>query len=298
MKKYLLPALLVVLYFTSCKSTSEVVNLKLQMPVGNTYEYNMVMDMNMDQEIMGQKMEMQNKITYGYIYEVLKDSANWKVIRSTIGRMRMDMKAMGNSMAIDTDSPADSAGPLGQLYQMFSNMKGKQFTFTINDKGEVGEIYGLKELRDAVMKDMPNNEQMQKQMEESFDEEGFRQNIEQSFNIFPSKDVAVGESWNKTMNIKTQGMMMKTENTYKLESVKEGKAIITVKQKLSSDKGTVNGVAFTMNGTGDGTYSYEQSTGMVLGGDVKMKMDMEMTSQGQKVPMKMIMDISVKGKKR
>lgn len=298
MKKLLIPFLMLMVYLPSCKTASEAVSLKLQMPAGNTYEYTMVMDMDMNQEVMGQKVEMENKMTFGYIYEVLKDSANWKVIRATLGRMRMDIKTMGTSVTIDTDNPADSSGPMGQAFQVFGRMKDKQYIFTINDKGEVGSISGLKEIRDAMLEGFPSDEKLEKQVEGIIDEESFRQNIEQSFKIFPDKDVAVGESWTKTMSIKNQGMTMKTENTYTLESVKDGKAIISVKQKLSSDQGTTNGMPFTMNGTGDGTYSYEQSTGIVMAGDVKMNMNMEMEMQGQKIPMKVNMDMSVKGKKR
>jgi hypothetical protein len=298
MKKLFIPALLVMAYFSSCKSSSEIVSLKLQMPAGNTYDYTMVMDMNMNQEMMGQQMEMETKLTYGYVFEVLKDSADWKTIRSTIGRMRMDMKAMGMNMSLDTDNPSDSSGMLGSAYKLFAGMKGKQFSFTINDKGEVGQITGLKEIRDAMLAEMPNEPGMEKQMEGTLDEESFRQNLEQSFNIFPAKDVAVGESWTKTSNLKAQGMNIKSENTYTLESVKDGRAFIKVKQKLSSGKTEVKDAEMTMDGTGDGTYTYEQATGMVLGGDLKWKMNMEVSAQGKKVPVKMDMDISIKGKKR
>jgi hypothetical protein len=300
MKKLLLPALLVMIYFSSCKSTSEIVSLKLQMPVGNTYEYTFVMDMNMDQNVMGQQMKISNKMTMGYVFEVLKDSAGWKTMRSTIGRIRMDMDMMGRTMTIDSNEPVSDTIPgSAQMYNAFAGMKGKQFTFTINDKGQVGEVKGLKEMRESIVKDMPDGDKVDQQLESSFNEESFKQNLEQSFNIFPDKDVAVGDSWKKTMNMKSQGMNIKSENTYTLESIKDGKAHIKVKTGLSTDKTTAeNGMEITMKGTGDGVYTFEQSTGMVMDGDVKMKMDMEMSMNGQKMPMKMDMNIKLDGKKR
>jgi hypothetical protein len=300
MKKLLLPALLVMIYFSSCKSTSEIVSLKLQMPVGNTYEYTFVMDMNMDQNVMGQQMKISNKMTMGYVFEVLKDSAGWKTMRSTIGRIRMDMDMMGRTMTIDSNEPVSDTIPgSAQMYNAFAGMKGKQFTFTINDKGQVGEVKGLKEMRESIVKGIPDGDKVDQQLESSFNEESFKQNLEQSFNIFPDKDVAVGDSWKKTMNMKSQGMNIKSENTYTLESIKDGKAHIKVKTGLSTDKTTAeNGMEITMKGTGNGVYTFEQSTGMVMDGDVKMKMDMEMSMNGQKMPMKMDMNIKLDGKKR
>lgn len=300
MRKLLIPALMVMISVASCKSTSEIVNLKLQMPVGNTYDYTFVMDMNMDQEVMGQQMKMNNKMIFGYIFEVMNDSAGWKTMKSTFGRIRMEMNMMGNNMTVDTDeASSDSASPLAPMHAAFSAMKGQQFLFTINEKGQVGKVTGMKEMRDAILKGMPQADQLDKQLEGSFNEESFKQNIEQSFNIFPDKEVAVGDTWKKSMNMKSQGMDVKSDNTYTLESVKDGKAFIKVKTSLVSDKTTApNGMEMTMKGTGDGTYTFEQSTGMVMDGETKMKMDVEMSMQGQKMPMKMDMNLKINGKKR
>ena len=61
MKKAAIFLLASVVYLTSCKTTSEAVNLKLQMPKGSQYEYTTAMDMNMTQNFQGQEMKMTNK---------------------------------------------------------------------------------------------------------------------------------------------------------------------------------------------------------------------------------------------
>jgi len=299
MKKFFIPFLIGLVCISSCKSTSEIVSLKLQMPVGNTYDYNFVMDMGMDEQVMGQAMKMNNKLTFAYKFEVLKDSAGWKTLRSTVGRMRMDMSMMGTNLTVDTNEPlADTTSPMAPLHRAFSAIKGQQFTFTIDERGKMGSVTGLDEMRKAVMQGIPGGEKMDQQMQSTFSEQSFKENMEQSFNIFPDKDVAVGDSWKKTIGLKSQGGNTKSENTFTLESVKEGKAYIKVKTNINGSKETTaTGTEVTTKGSGDGVYVYEQATGIVLDGNIKMKMEMEMAMQGQKVPMKMDMNIKINGKK-
>jgi hypothetical protein len=54
----------------------------------------------------------------------------------------------------------------------------------------------------------------------------------------------------------------------------------------------------TLKGSNNGTYTYDMSTGMVMDGNLKMLMDMEMSAQGQKVPMKVDTDVKITGKKK
>ena len=299
MKKTTILFLAVIVYITSCKTTSEVVDLKLQMPKGSQYEYTTAVDMNMTQNVQGQEIKMKNKMTFVYLFDIISDSANWKTVTSTIQQMKMEMDAMGQNMSIDTDNMSDTSGPMGMMNKMFGGIKGKQFSFTINDKGEVGKVTGMRELVESMVPaDMPNREQALQQMSGSINEESFRQNIQQTFAVFPKQPVKIGESWTDTTTMSNQGMMTKSVNNYTLESVNDGKAVIKVTSALSSAQAQINGMDMTLNGSNNGKYTYDMSTGMVLSGDLKMIMDMEMSTQGQKMPMKIESDIKITSKKK
>lgn len=299
MKKAAIFLLASVVYLTSCKTTSEAVNLKLQMPQGSQYEYTTAMDMNMTQNFQGQEMKMTNKMTFVYLFDIISDSADWKTVTSTIQRMKMEMNAMGQNMSVDTDNAADTSGPMGMMNKMFAGMIGKKFRFTINDKGEVGTVSGMREIVEAMVPaDMPNREQALQQMSGNLNEESFKQNIQQSFAVFPKQPVKVGESWTDTTTMTNQGMMMKSANNYTLESVDNGTAVIKVSSSLSSDQSKINGMDMTLKGSTNGKYTYDMATGMVMDGNLKMLMDMEMSAQGQKVPMKIDSDIKITGKKK
>lgn len=299
MKKTSILLLVFIVCITSCKTTSEAVNLKLQMPKGSQYEYTTAADMNMTQSFQGQEMKMTNKMTFVYLFDIISDSANWKTITSTIQRMKIEMNAMGQNMVVDTDNTSDTSEAMNMMNKMFAGIKGKQFSFTINDKGEVGAVNGMREIVESMVPaDMPNREQALQQMSGSINEESFRQNIQQSFAVFPKNPVKVGESWNDTTTMTNQGMVMKSANNYTLESVENGNAVIKVNSVLSSDQSKINGMDVTVKGSNNGKYTYDMASGMVLDGNLKMLMDMEMSAQGQKVPMKIDSDIRITGKKK
>jgi len=299
MKKTTFFLLALTVFFASCKTTSEAVNLKVLMPKGTQYEYTSSMDMNMTQNFQGQEMKMSNKMTFMYLFDVIRDSANWKTVTSTIQRMKMDMNAMGQNMSFDTDNATDTSGPMGMMNRMFAGIKGKQFSFTINDKGEVGTVSGMRELVESMVPaDMPNRQQALQQMGAGLNEESFKQNIQQSFAVFPKNPVKIGDSWKDTTTMTNQGMTMKSANTYTLESVDKGNAVIKISSVLSSDQSKINGMDMSLKGSNNGKYTYDMSTGMVLDGNLKMLMDMEMSAQGQKVPMKIDTDVKITGKKK
>jgi len=149
-----------------------------------------------------------------------------------------------------------------------------------------------------VPADMPNRQQALQQMGAGLNEESFKQNIQQSFAVFPKNPVKIGDSWKDTTTMTNQGMTMKSANTYTLESVDKGNAVIKISSVLSSDQSKINGMDMSLKGSNNGKYTYDMSTGMVLDGNLKMLMDMEMSAQGQKVPMKIDTDVKITGKKK
>ena len=282
-------------YITSCKSGSETVDLKFQLGKGGKYEYATNMDMTMNQ--MG--MQAKTKMGVTYLFEVVGDSAGWKQLSSTIQRVTMDVDGMGMNMSFDSDKPsADTAGPMGVTAKMFTAMKGGKFSFTMNEKGEVGSVSGIQEMVAKMLSGNPNAEQMLASMQQTFSEENFKQNVQQSFAIYPDKPVKVGESWKKSMVMQNQGMTIKSDNTYTLESVKGDDAAIKVASNLSSDSTAVQGVAIKVSGTSNGNMNFHVPTGLATSGKVNMNMDMKMNAQGQEMPMKMDMIITITGKKQ
>ena len=301
MKKYspILIVLAIVAGMSACKSSSkDTIELKFNLPKGVKYEYSLNTEVKMKQNIANQEMNMKNSIGFSYLYEVVNDSADWKTVSATITKISMDMDAMGRTMHFDTDTPMDTTDPMAVMGKIFGAMKGSQFSFTLNEKGEIGNVRGIKEMQEKMLAGLPNAEQVMEGMKSSFDEESIKENIGQAFAAYPGKPVRTGKTWTKSTVQKTQGINVKSDNTYTLESVNGDDVVIKLVSKLSSDSSAVvNGANVSMSGTSDGKMHYDLKTGMTTDGDMNMKMDMKVKAGGQEVPMTMDMKMKIKGKK-
>lgn len=274
------------------------VDLKFNLPKGVPYEFVMGMTMNMNQNVMGQDVTVAMNYKYNYQFEVIKDSADWKTVKSTVKSVRMEMNTMGNTMVGDTEIPIkDPNSPDAQMTKVFNAMKGSELTFMINNKGEVGKITGFEAMSDRLKKSMP--EAAQAQMA-GMDESNFRQNIQQSFGAYPTKPVKIGDSWEKTLTTKAHGMEILSKNTYTLQSVTGDEANVKVVSLLSSN-GTMNtggmNADVKMTGNSNGNMQYVISNGLPKNADLDMKMDMKISTNGMEIPMKMDNKINIQSKK-
>lgn len=277
--------------------------LKFNMKKGDSFDYTMNMDMTMKQEMMGQQVDVSTAMQMGYLFEVTGDSAGWKQVSATISKVAMDMNAGGMQIKVDSDDPAtDSTNPMGIVGKVFGAMKGGQFSFTINEKGEVGAVTGMKEMMQRIIQNsgIDNPDMMMASFGKSFDEQQFRQNLQQSFSVYPDKPVKPGDTWKRTLNMNNNGVQMKLDNTYTLVGVNGDDAELKVASVISSDadSSSVMGMQVEMNGTMDGNMHYLLESGLPQQGTMDMNMNMKMTGEGMDVPMDMKMKMNFSAKKK
>jgi hypothetical protein len=240
----------------------------------------------------GQAMEVNNKMGFGYHFGVLDDSAGWKKVESTISKIAMDVNAGGVNINYDSDQPLDTSNVVNSTVgKVFNALKGSQFIFTMNDKGEIGSVSGINELIQKMMDAVPGAGAMANGMSSAFNENSFKQNIQQAFGMYPGKPVKPGDSWTNTMSVDNNGVPMKLDNTYTLESVNGDNANVKVNSKISSD----GAAGYTMSGTMTGAMMYDVPTGVPVDGNLDMKIDMNIS--GQAAPLNMDIVINMKGKK-
>src|ERR1700744_2107407 len=124
--------------------------LKFNMARGQKFSYAMGIDMNIDQSVMGQDIHVNTRINMNYKFAVVGDSAGWKKIEAVFDRMRMHVNANGQGIDMDTDSSGNAEGPAGSIMKAVKAFIGQKFYYTINEKGEVGQISGIKEIADRM----------------------------------------------------------------------------------------------------------------------------------------------------
>jgi uncharacterized protein DUF6263 len=301
MKKYLVLLISIValfIYNISCNSAdaSKTVELKFNLPKGAKYEYSATTGMTVKQKADAQDVNGKNEIGIVYIFQGLSDSANWKTLEATISKISMDMNVMGRTLHFDTEMEMDTTrNPLAMMGKMFGALKGAKFSFAVNENGEIGNISGIKEMTEKMFGGLPiPPEALNKS---GLNDEDLRNNMEQAFLVYPGKPVKPGDSWTKTHEQSMQGIKLKTENTFTLESVSGNDAVIKQDSKLTSDSSKANAQGEYVSGTTKGTLHYDLSTGMVTDSDQDIKMEMKNTMSPNQKPVTLNMKVKMRGKK-
>jgi hypothetical protein len=293
----ILLAIIAVGAIQSCQSTRSATSskmLKFNFEKGKGYDYEMII--NMDQDIMGQAMQMD--MTNYYSMDVVADDGTTKTITTTYDRFKLNMKVGPMDIDVDSDKPLQEMegggkeNPMKMLNSLFGAIKGKKFSMKVNAEGKVEEITGFKEMAQSIVDSMgvdeKMKEQMQQQFSKQFNETSMKDQFERVLYIFPNKEVKVGDSWQKTT---TPGGAMggKYTSTYTVTEI-EGD-MVTLEEKSKID-----GASEAMNMKGDitGTLVIDSKSGLVVSAD--QDMDLKMSTDGKEIKMKG--KTKIKGKAR
>jgi hypothetical protein len=264
----LIPVLvLITVVFQSCQSTQKTSSgqvMKFNLQKGKIYDYDMAFDI--DQQMQGQTMEINMKS--GYTLEVVDEAGDVKNIKTTFGRIVMDMSGVGPmKMTVDTDeSDIASKDEVSQvMHKVLKAMVGKSFMMKVNSEGKVLEFSGFAEVRNAIVQSLGLEGQDAKDAElmsgQVMNDDNLRKSFEQAFFIFPNKEVKVGDTWTKEMQM--GGMMpLKVSSTYTVKSIEGDHATLSMDGTISSTS-----EAAKMNGTQNGTMIVDLKTGLVVNSD-------------------------------
>jgi hypothetical protein len=232
----------------------------------------------------------------GYGFAAIKDSSGWKKISATINRIAMHLNSNGVDINVDSDLMPDSSDAVsGTMGKVFGALKGGQFQFTMNEQGKIGSLTGINTLVQHIFSsiNVPFSPSVMAGVNNVFNKEIFKQNIQQSFGMYPGKPVKSGDNWTSTLTMNNQGMQMKIDNTNTLESVDGNIANVKINSKISSPDEASTGITGTM----DGNMKFDIPTGLPTDGDLDMNMKTMMNTGGQIVPMNTNIKMKITGKK-
>lgn len=286
-----------ILFLQSCetgKSATSAKMLKFDLEKGKGYDYELVT--SMDQEVMGQKMKMD--MSAYYTMDVLEKEGDIKIVTMTYDRFKFNTDVAGMSINIDSDTPMqvgdtadDKQKALGMMNNMFSGIKGKQFTMKINSEGKVLEVAGIKEMMQSLVDSMNIGDEAKKQFSESFtkqlNDETVKSQFERILYIFPNKEVKVGDSWQKNTSLGGD-MPAKYNSTYTVTDIEGDMVTLEEKSIIESTEEKMK-----MTGKVDGTLVVDSRTGLVVKVDQDMKMNIT-AGEGQSMEIKGV--TKVKGK--
>ncbi|MEO5946702.1 MAG: DUF6263 family protein [Chitinophagaceae bacterium] len=274
----------------SAKTSTASKMLKFNFEKGKGYDYEMIM--NMDQEIMGQKMKM-DMTTY-YSMDVVEDDGAIKTVTSTYDRFKMDMNIAGMNMEVDSDKPVsgDGTDPMKMLNKILGAIKGRQFTMKIDAEGKVLEVTGFEDMAKLIVDSMgiegAEGQQLMAQFNKQFNEQSVKNQFERVLYIFPNKEIKIGDSWEK----ETTSVGMTGGNYNSVYTVTDIEGDMVTLDEKSTIKADEEGAK--MNGKVLSKLIVDSKTGLVVSAD----MDMTITTQAEGQSFDIKAKTKIKGKAR
>lgn len=247
-----------------------------QLSVGDKFEVTSSMEQSLSQQVMGQNMEAIQSTSTIDMYEVISVDNGIYRIKTTGVQRKFEINSQMMSMTMDSESDDEQSMP-------FRLMVERSYEFTMNDKGEIQNIYGNEEVKKEISEELAGTmyAQTANEISSAFDTEALKASLSGQFNIY-----AVGneQQWVKTIAVTVNDMPVET----KMNFTYSGDNTITAKGDVSASgqieqMGTM--IDSQMAGTQTSVYQVDSKTGLPLNTTITQNMKGEMKAQGMSIPM-------------
>lgn len=282
MKKLFL-GLTAIAMIASC--SSKQTQLELNLTKGATYTQNLAINSDIEQEMMGQKMQMQMNMSADINF-LVKDLQN-DVYEMTTEYNNMSItvsSAMGN-ITISSDD-TDKSNPMAVAV---NNIVHKPFTVFMKKDGSIQSVSGISDIMASMFAGLDSLTDMEKQqltaqLKDSWGDEAFKNNFDMTSSIYPtSGKAAINTPWKRDMSIKSV-VNINSDIEYTLTETTADYNHIIGKGTISSNidtslSGTPAKIA--MNGDLELDIKIDPTTGWIttttikqnIGGDIKISAD-------------------------
>jgi len=241
--------------------------LRFKLRAGDKSEVSMTMDMKSEVRAAGQNMPMNMVMKMSMGSEITELRGDDAVVTATIRDASFEMPGLGLG-----GSEADAIRDM---------VRGLTITFTMSTRGEI---------RDSkVQSDDAMVGQLMGQLGDSMDQMAIP---------FPEEPVAVGARWQALTTQEMNGIKSRLAATYELLSIdgNVGRVKVTIQQFADPQTMDLQGIPAELRrlrseGSGEMTFDLDKPLG--VRGELRMKMDTDMTVMGSDASMKMDARISM-----
>jgi|GEM_PF-1302384 len=256
------------------------VDLHLNLQAGDQYLYSVGMNQQIVQEVMGQSISIDQRMTTDYAYNVLSNDGKLIKIEVAYKRIQMNFDMPQNQIAYDSDLPG--TGNLSAL----DGLIDKPFTVFMTPEGNVSKVEGYSEMISGLT--------LSDEIKGMLSDSSLVQSLD--MNIYAGRPVAMGESWNISKTMDISPVLMTSDLTYTLEGSSEDLAWINVNGGISAVSKEAD-YDLELSGKQEGTMETDIRTGMVSSGQIGMDIDAKLIAQGFEIPMTMKMEVTISGRK-
>ena len=295
--KLLIAALLCALPPASfAQDNQEKVELRWKWAKGQEYVYKSAQKTLL--EFGGQPMDQQ----MGYRYSLtVTDVAESGEATITVKYLAVVTKGSGPTGEYDYDSEKDKEAPTEGPAAMQSKMVGQSFTMKMTPTGRVTDVQGYDKVLESMTKgEGEENAAQRAQLKQMFNNDTFKGMMQQMAPPLPDQKVGKGDTWSNDFTVKMPmigGMTFTMKST--LADLKENNAQIDQDIKIELKGGEKDnplaGLIEIKDAKGKASAVYSADKGCFL--SQKSAMEMKIAVQGQEMPMKTSVELTLVSRK-
>lgn len=275
--------LFVCLSLAGCDVAHGSAALRLNVESGQTAKFEMTMDQEIVQTVMGQEQRTEQTISYGWSQTTKRLDTDRMEISVVYDWVSVLQELPPPAGRIEFDSRKEDPQP-GPAAAGFAAMVGAGFRIQVTPSGEILAVEGVTEMLDQMFSklELPAEaEGMREALMKQFGDEAMKEFMQPFVSIYPREDVGVGDTWERT-HVVTAIYAHVQENTYELLERADGVCKLGLRSEVTAaedappmDMGMAK-FQISMSGTQDGTLTLDEATGQVREGRIESKLSGEM----------------------
>lgn len=258
---------------------------------GEKYTYRYVADQKTNQSFSGQDMQMNTVTEMLWELNIKEKNGNEVSFDFIYKEIVMSITNPMMSFKIDSKNKNSSASDMEKLIaNVLDCVIGKTLQVVVNSDGSVKSMTGYNAMSEEMQKILSSANEMTRQMsnmlvQQAFSEESMKSSFEQTFKIYPGKDVAAGDKWSYDFSSTVANMVTQNANTYTLKSVNNDVALLdvaSVTNMKASEGMTGSG---EMKGESKGEIKLNAKTGMPVQSSTEGNTKGKLSMQGMEISM-------------
>jgi len=260
---------------------SSELDLHLNLAAGDSYLYSVSVDQKMVQEIIGEQLEMNQKLNTDYKYTVESNDGESIKIKASCERMQLTVDYPGDQIEYDSELKGSDS-----RFSGLDNLIGKPFYLFLDNKGNIYKTEGFKELGAGL--------KANEVVKQIFTDSALINSL--NMDIYPDSPVSIGTSWNKIAHIDLMNVKLQNNLSYTLEGTSEDIAWVNVNGDIT---GMADNSDFKMDlkGSQTGTIETDLKSGLISSGNIQTEIEANIQSLDLVSPMKLSSETTITSRK-
>lgn len=255
------------------KNQDDSYSFRYNLKKGETYPFLLKTKQDQSMSAAGQSMSMTSERTVEFDYFVEDVVNNVFKLKATFKGFSERFKSPnGQTMSYDTKASKPSDPDVAKSWTIYKSIIGQSFQMEVDNKGKVISVKDLNTVNSNALSKLKSDFTTEEQnmikelLNASLNDKAIKTQFEETLNIFPEKDVKIGEQWADSQNISEGPVKGTNKVTRTFKELKDGNAKITV-NGVQDVKGTETQQGITMNMTNkatmDGYIDLDMETGWI-----------------------------------